>query len=39
MILDRTPLNLNEVQEILKDIPDNEKKEEMNVYIKKFMKN
>ncbi len=38
MILDRQPLNLNEVQEILKDIPDNEKKEQMEVYLKKFLK-
>lgn len=38
MILDRTPLNMNEVQEILKDIPDGNKKEEMNVFLKKFLK-
>tara|TARA_Y100000310_G_C20607062_1_gene776067 strand:+ start:98 stop:409 length:312 start_codon:yes stop_codon:yes gene_type:complete len=38
MILDRKPLNLNEVQEILKDIPDNENKEQMEVYLKKFLK-
>ena len=38
MILDRRPLNLNEVQEILKDIPDNEKKEQMEIYLKKFLK-
>ena len=38
MILDRQPLNLNEVQEILKDIPDNEKKEQMEIYLKKFLK-
>lgn len=38
MILDRTPLNMNEVQEILKEIPDGDKKEEMGVYLKKFVK-
>ena len=38
MILDRAPLNLNEVQEILKEIPDNEKKVEMELYLKKFLK-
>jgi DNA-directed RNA polymerase subunit F len=38
MILDRTPLNLNEVQELLKDIEDSEKKEEMEAYMKKFLK-
>jgi len=38
MILDRQPLNLNEVQEILKDIPENEKKEQMEIYLKKFLK-
>jgi len=38
MILDRTPLNLNEVQEIIKDIPDSEKKQEMEAFLKKFLK-
>ena len=38
MIIERTPLNLNEVQEILKDIPDSEKKENMEVFLKKFLK-
>jgi DNA-directed RNA polymerase subunit F len=38
MILERTPLNLNEVQEILEDLPDSEKKEETKVYLKKFLK-
>lgn len=38
MILDRKPLDLNEVQEILKEIPDNEKKEQMGIYLKKFLK-
>ncbi|MDD5191801.1 MAG: hypothetical protein PHH54_05065 [Candidatus Nanoarchaeia archaeon] len=38
MILDRKPLDLNEVQEILKDIPENEKKTQMEVYLKKFLK-
>ena len=38
MILDRTPLNMNEVQDILKDIPDSEKKQEMELFLKKFLK-
>ena len=38
MILDRTPLNLVEVQEIMKEIPDNEKKQELEIYLKKFGK-
>jgi len=38
MILDRTPLSMNEVQLILKDIPDSEKKEEMDLFLKKFVK-
>lgn len=38
MILDRKPLNMNEVQEILKDIPDSEKKQEVELFLKKFMK-
>ena len=38
MILDRTPLNLNEVREILKNLDDSDKKEEMEVYLKKFSK-
>ena len=38
MILDRTPINMNEVQEIIADIDDSPKKEEMELYLKKFMK-
>ncbi len=38
MILDRQPLNLNEVKEIFEDISDNEKKEQMRPYLKKFLK-
>jgi len=38
MILDRTPLNMNEVEEILKDIPESEKKTEAEEYLKKFIK-
>ena len=38
MILERTPLNMNEVSELLRDIPDNEKKDEINVFLKKFTK-
>lgn len=38
MILERTPLNLNEVKEILKNLDDSDKKEEMEIYLKKFSK-
>lgn len=38
MILDRTPLNLNEIREILKNLDDSDKKEEMEGYLKKFSK-
>ncbi|MDP2925271.1 MAG: hypothetical protein Q8N99_02770 [Nanoarchaeota archaeon] len=38
MIIDRTPLNLNEVEEIVKSIPDNPKKEALEEYLKKFLK-
>jgi DNA-directed RNA polymerase subunit F len=38
MILDRKPLTLLEVKEILKDIPESEKKTQMEQYLKKFLK-
>ena len=38
MILDRIPLNMNEVEEILKEIPDSDKKQEMELFLKKFAK-
>lgn len=38
MILDRTPLNLSEVKEILNEIEDSDKKKEMEIYLKKFQK-
>ena len=38
MILDRTPLNLNEVEEILSELPESEKKQEMELFLKKFIK-
>ena len=38
MILDRQPLNLNETQEIVEDVSDSDKKEEMKIYLKKFSK-
>lgn len=38
MILDRMPINMNEVSEILKDVDDSPRKEEMEIYLKKFMK-
>mgnify|MGYP003974869903 FL=1 len=38
MILGIIPLNMNKVQDILKDIPDSEKKQEMELFLKKFLK-
>jgi DNA-directed RNA polymerase subunit F len=38
MILDRQPLNLNETQEIVENISDSNKKEEIKEYLKKFLK-
>jgi len=38
MILDRTPLNMNEVQEIIKDLPESDKKQETELFLKKFLK-
>ena len=38
MILERTPLNMSEVEEMLKDISDSDKKEEMKLFLKKFVK-
>ena len=38
MILDRTPINMNEVNEIVNDIGDSPRKEEIELYLKKFMK-
>ena len=38
MIIDRTPLNLNEVQEIISKIPESDKKEEIKKFLKKFLK-
>lgn len=38
MIIERTPLSLNEVEEIIKDSPDSEKKEEIKKFLKKFLK-
>jgi len=38
MIIDRTPQNLNEVEEIIKDSPDSEKKEQMELFLKKYLK-
>ncbi|MEK6860259.1 MAG: hypothetical protein AABX54_05595 [Nanoarchaeota archaeon] len=38
MILDRTPLNLNEVEKTIKNIPENQKKEGIENYLKKFLK-
>lgn len=38
MILDKQPLNLNEVQEIVEEISDSNRKEEIKIYLKKFLK-
>ncbi|VVB78711.1 Uncharacterised protein [uncultured archaeon] len=38
MIIDRTPLNLNEVEDITNEIPDSPKKEEILEFLKKFLK-
>ena len=38
MILDRQPLDLNEVEKMLENISDSDKKEEMKIYLKKFLK-
>ncbi|MFA5258538.1 MAG: hypothetical protein WC979_03630 [Candidatus Pacearchaeota archaeon] len=38
MILDRTPINLNEVEEIIRETPDTEKKQQTEEYLKKFLK-
>jgi DNA-directed RNA polymerase subunit F len=38
MIIDRTPQNMNEVEKILKGLPDSSKKEEMELFLKKFLK-
>ncbi len=38
MILDRQPLNLLKVKKILEKIPENEKKAQMELYLKKFLK-
>jgi DNA-directed RNA polymerase subunit F len=38
MILERQPLNLDEVREIIEKIDDSDNKEEMKVYLKKFLK-
>jgi DNA-directed RNA polymerase subunit F len=38
MILDRTPLNLVEVEEIVKTLPEGDRKEEIKLYLKKFSK-
>ena len=38
MILDRTPLNMNEVEDLMKEVADSEKKQEMELFLKKFLK-
>lgn len=38
MIIDRTPLNMNETENILKGLPDSSKKEDMELFLKKFLK-
>ena len=38
MILERIPLNMNEVEEINKDLVESDKKQEIELYLKKFLK-
>jgi len=38
MILDRVPLNMNQVSEIVEGLPKSEKTEEMDIFLKKFLK-
>ena len=38
MILKRTQITMNEVEKILASIPDSEKKQEIELFLKKFMK-
>ena len=38
MIIDRSPISMAEVQEIVKNIEDSEKKEKIDLYLKKFLK-
>ena len=38
MIIERITLNMNEVEEILEDIQDNEKKQQIELFLKKFIK-
>lgn len=37
MILDRTPINMSEVEEIVNNIDDSEKKEKIQLHLKKFL--
>ncbi|MEK6872847.1 MAG: hypothetical protein AABW90_02445 [Nanoarchaeota archaeon] len=37
MIIDRTPISMNDVEYIIKDIQDNEKKQAVEVFLKKFL--
>ena len=38
MILDREPLNMSEVETILEGVDDSDKKQEIELYLKKFLK-
>lgn len=38
MIVNKTHLNMNEVEEIVKELQDNEKKQEIELFLKKFLK-
>ena len=38
MIIDRTPLNMNEVEDIIKDLPPTDRLEETKEFLKKFVK-
>lgn len=37
MIIDRTPLSMNDVEHIIKDIQDTEKKQAIELFLKKFL--
>lgn len=38
MIIERTPISMNETEEIIKNIEDNEKKQEVELFLKRFLK-
>jgi DNA-directed RNA polymerase subunit F len=38
MIIDRTPISMNDVGDILKDLPESLRKDDMDLFLKKFLK-